>query len=186
MAWRTSNLRRRLGFSLPLTLPGWLAKCTGFPGVLELKVTVMPRPRRRGDHSAGLAAHSPGPADRGPSVRCGPSSVTRICRRTPHCLPSTEVCTPHSRVDTRFPWSSSDRSRKPQRPRGRVLHMPGSLRDTREACTEPGSLPPSKHKWSLKTRGDMCSFPLPPVPRAVSCRQQGLLGCQPGSVPITL
>lgn len=28
-----------LGFSLLPTFPGWLTKCTGLPGVLELKVT---------------------------------------------------------------------------------------------------------------------------------------------------
>lgn len=114
----------RLGFSLPLTLPGWLAKCTGFPGVLELKVTVMPSPRLWGDHSAVLAAHSPGPPDRGPSVRCAPSSITPDLQAdtplsaTHRSVHTTQLCGP------RFPWSSSE----PQR---RVLYVPGSQRHKR-------------------------------------------------------
>lgn len=125
MAWRTSNLRGRLGFSLPLTLPGWLAKCTGFPGVLELKVTVMPRPRRRGDHSAGLAAHSPGPADRGPSVRCGPSSVT-----------------PNLQADT--PLSAIHRSVHTTQPCGHPLPME-LIRWQQEAPAAPRPCP--AHAW---------------------------------------
>lgn len=148
----------------------------------------MPGPTLALDHCAVPAARSPGPADRGPSGRCGPSSVTQVPQEdAPLSAPTevhmTQLCGPPAPTEL-----IRSRGGSPSGSRG-VPCICLAPCETHRKPARAGVSPSSRAQPGVTHAASLTSRRPPhmhPVPRAASCGQHALWGSQPGSALVTL